>query len=118
MPRIRSLKPSFWGDDDVARLSRDARLLLIGLISMADDDGRFLGSVSAITGYIYPHDELPPAKVKSWLAEIEQKAIKTVRFYEVDGFRYGCFPKYRSHQVINKPQPSPLPPPPSNGTTP
>ena len=40
--RIRTIKPSFWGSPTIAPLSRDARLVAIGLMSYADDDGRFL----------------------------------------------------------------------------
>lgn len=116
MARIRTIKPTFWGDDNVSRLSRDARLLLVGLVSFADDQGRFLASTAAISGFVFPHDDLPPAKVKGWLKEIESKARTTVCFYEVEGRRYGWFPNYPRHQRINRPQPSPLPPPPGQET--
>ncbi len=117
MARIRTIKPSIWGDAKFAPLSRDARLLMLGLISLADDDGRFIASTTVIAGYVYPHDELPPTKIKVWLKEIEIKSKGMVRFYEIDGLRYGWFPNYRhKHQVINKPQPSPLPAPPGEET--
>jgi hypothetical protein len=109
VPRIRSIKPSFWSDDAVADLSRDARLLLIGLISFADDDGRFLASISAIAGYVFPHDDMPAAKIKRWLDEIA--AVGIVVLYTVKDRDYGYFPHYRDHQRISKPQPSPLPHP-------
>lgn len=113
MARIRTIKPSFWGDHDVAELSRDARLLLIGLISVADDEGRFLASTSAISGYVFPNDDLPPAKVRRWMDEIDATGI--VHFYRVGRIEYGVFPKYRKHQRISKPQSSPLPAPPLEG---
>lgn len=110
MPRIRTIKPSFWSDDDVAGLSRDARLLLVGLISYADDEGRFLASTAALGGYIFPHDDLPPSKLRRWLDEIEDAGI--VRFYSVNRREYGCLPKWQKHQKINRPAPSTLPEPP------
>ncbi len=97
---IRTVKPSFWGSGTVAKLSRDARLPLIGLISMADDDGRFLGSITAINGTVFPNDELPPAKVRKWYEEILD--TKIVHEYEVEGIRYGCLPSWHEHQVINR----------------
>lgn len=109
MARIRTIKPSFWADGAVAAMSRDARLLCIGLISFSDDQGRFVASIPAITGYIYPHDEVTSRQVRSWLAEVEKAGL--ISLYEVDGLRYGWFPKYRTHQRISHPQPSPLPPP-------
>lgn len=116
MPRIRSLKPSFWEDGDVASLTLPARLVLVGLISLADDDGRFVATPTAIGGYLFPHDDFPPAKIRTWLAEIERKAPRTVTFYEVAGRRYGTLRNYRRHQRISHPQPSQLPPPPGEET--
>lgn len=109
MARIRTTKPSFWGSRTVAKLSRDARLLTLGLISFADDDGRFLGSMAAVNGFVFPNDELPHAKVRKWLTEVA--AVGLVHEYESDGVRYGCFPTWHEHQVINRYTPSQLPEP-------
>src|SRR6266540_2140108 len=99
MARIRTIKPSFWGDDAVSRLSWDARLLLIGLISHADDRGRFIASRGSITGYLFPYEEVAPAKFKRLIEEIGKTGI--VEFYEVDGRPLGRFPKWQEHQKIN-----------------
>jgi hypothetical protein len=107
--RIRTIKPSFWGSRPVAKLSRDARLLAIGLISFADDDGRFLASIPTINGYVYPNDDLPLTKVRKWLDECVASAL--VHLYELDGIRYGCLPTWHEHQVINRYTPSHLPEP-------
>jgi hypothetical protein len=112
MARIRTMKPEFWGSGDIApRLSRDARLLTLGLISMADDDGRFLASPNAIIGYVFPNDEnVTAAQVRKWLGETSERC-EPVYLYEVDGVRYGCFPKWHKHQVVNRHTPSKLPAP-------
>jgi DNA replication protein DnaT len=111
MARIRTIKPSFWADEAVSDLSMNARLLLIGLISSADDDGRFLASHSAIVGYVFPHDNIPQTKLRGWLDEIEKAGI--VRFYSVNRREYGAFPNWSKHQKINRPQPSNFPAPPA-----
>ncbi len=110
MARIRSLKPTFWADEAVAEMTRDARLLTIGLISFADDEGRFLASTSAISGYAFPHDDLPAARVRKWLDEIEAAGI--IRLYSVSRREYGAFPNWTKHQRINRPTDSLLPAPP------
>lgn len=110
MARIRSIKPTFWSDDRVAELSRDARLLTLGLISCADDEGRFLASTAAISGSVFPHDDLPATKVRRWLDEVEQSGI--VRLYSVNRREYGAFPNWGKHQRISHPMPSLLPAPP------
>jgi hypothetical protein len=117
MARIRTIKPSFWSDPGVVRLSRDARLLMVGLVSFADDEGRFVGSPAAIIGYVYPHDDdVTPLKLKRWLSEIEKQCHLIL--YQVDGLSYGALDKYHKHQVISHPQKSTLPPPPHEGLFP
>jgi hypothetical protein len=112
--RIRTIKPRFWGSPKIARMKRDERLFAVVLISMADDDGRFLASPSAILGYGYPNDDdVSPAMIKRWLTGVE--ATGFAHLYEIDGVRYGLLPRYRSHQRISHPQASPLPPPPEEG---
>ena len=110
MARIRSLKPSFWTDPAVAGLSRDARLLTIGLISHADDEGRFLATATAIGGNVFPHDDLPPKTVKRWRDDVAKAGI--IDIYTVDGSDYGYFPNWLKHQKVYKPYPSTLPMPP------
>jgi len=39
MARIRTIKPEFWTDGDMFKLSRDARLFYIGLWNFCDDNG-------------------------------------------------------------------------------
>jgi hypothetical protein len=109
--RIRTIKPSFWGDEKVSELSRDARLLMLGLVSLADDEGRFLASHHAIAGYIYPNDhDVTPTKLAKWLKEITDRGM--VVLYNGGRIRYGVIPKYAKHQRINRPSPSTLPDPP------
>lgn len=116
MARIRSLKPSIWGDDKFAGLSRDARLLAIGLISVADDAGRFIASPVAIGGAVYPHDELSVAMIRKWRDEVAASCL--IQLYRVAGREYGWFPNWKRHQRINRPSPSVLPPPPGHSGDP
>lgn len=113
--RIRTIKPSFW--ESVGPLSHEARLLAVGLISMADDAGRFVATHTAIAGYIYPHEDIPKAKLDRWLREVVEHrgrdGVGMVELYQVGAGRYGWLPKFSSHhQAINRPQTSTLPAPP------
>jgi len=109
--RIRTIKPEFWGSGDTAKLSRDARLCVLGLISMADDDGRFLASPNAVIGYVFPNDSnVTPALVRKWLAEASQDG-EPVHLYEIGGVAYGCLPTWHRHQRINRYTASKLPAP-------
>jgi len=110
--RIRTIKPALWGSGGVAHVSRDARLLFIALISMADDEGRFIASPAAILGYAYPHDSIGSTTLRRWLDELVKKRM--VFLYRVDGLEYGVVVKFKDHQRIDKPSPSVLPPPPGD----
>lgn len=111
MPRIRTLKPEMWGSGDISKLSRDVRLLVTGLITMADDDGRFLAAPNAILGHVYPNDEnVTPAQIRKWLTEAAA-TNEPVHLYDVDDIRYGCFPNWHKHQRINRYSASKLPAP-------
>lgn len=112
--KSRPLKTSFWDDDKVCRLTRDARLMLAGLITKhADDEGRFPASPAAVGGAIFPEDELPPARIRKWLAEIEDQGM--VRIYRINGATYGALVGWHRHQKPPHPTPSTIPPEPDEG---
>ncbi|HEY0888926.1 MAG TPA: hypothetical protein VGE38_04875 [Nocardioides sp.] len=107
----RPLKTAFWDDDKVCHLSRDARLTLAGLITkMADDEGRFIATPVAVSGSLFPYDDLPPARVKKWLGEIEAEGMVCV--YRVNGGTYGALTGWAKHQKPPHPTESTIPPPP------
>ena len=91
-------------------MSREARLLLVGLISMSDDEGRFVATVAAIRGYVYPFDHVTDAFVERTLGEIVKRGI--VFTYSADGLELGVLPNFLRHQRVNRPTPSVIPPPP------
>lgn len=111
MPRIRSLKPSIWSDERFIDLKRDARLLCIGMISHADDDGRLVASGPALIGAIFPHDtDITVRQVERWRDQIADTGLIDV--YAVGRGTYASFPNWRKHQRIQKRFPSVLPEPP------
>lgn len=109
-PRIRTIKPEMGQDEKFGgQLTRDGRLLFIGLISLADDQGRFRALPSVIIGHWYPYDPDAPRKLSSWLRELVTQQM--VVLYEVDHVPYGWLPGWH-HQRINRKTDSLLPPPP------
>ena len=109
-PRIRSVKPEMRRDERYGRLSIPARELFNGLITMADDEGRFRALTSAIVGDVFPFDDPAPAKIKAWVKEIQDSGM--VLFYKDGSTPYGAFRHWAKHQKINRPTPSELPEPP------
>jgi hypothetical protein len=108
-PRIRTLKPEVWEDEAVGALGPWERLLFIGLITMADDEGRLRALPSAIAGHIFPYDELAPAKILKLLDAVHATGL-VVR-YTHQGTDYVQVKGWDKHQKINRPQPSSLPAP-------
>lgn len=108
MPRIRTVKPEFWADEKLAGMPRDARLLLIGLLNFADDDGRMRGSPMLIRAQVFPYDL--DVNTESLLGILAEGSI-IVR-YEVGGESYIWIRNFKKHQRIDHPSESVLPPPP------
>jgi len=105
------LKPEFWSSEDVVSLSHEGRLLMVGLMSFADDDGRFIANRQAICGYVYPSEEIPVSKFARWFAECCQNMVVV---YGEGRVKYGCIPSWHHHQKINRYTKSKLPPPPDS----
>lgn len=111
--RIRSIKPEFWGSEDVAQLPYFDRLLFVGLWSYVHDNGVGRDNVKLIVAALFPLDE-DPAQV----IELVDKGMATIAAagmvdrYVVAGRPYFHVRKWTKHQVINRPTRSvyPLPP--------
>lgn len=55
--RIRTIKPSFWAHPVLARLPDAAKLLAIGLLNLADDEGFFHADPRLVRAALRPFDE-------------------------------------------------------------
>lgn len=109
-PRIRSIKPEMWHDEKIGGLTRDSRLLFVGLVTMADDEGRLRATPTLIVGHVFPYDDDAGKKLERWLDDLEEARL--ILRYEVGRLRYVVIRNWRRHQKINRAQPSELPPPP------
>lgn len=73
MARIRTIKPEFASDEKLAKVSRDARLTFVLLVTQADDDGLVPGQIRQLLGCLYPHDQdVTPPLLRGWLGELER----------------------------------------------
>jgi hypothetical protein len=80
MPRIRTIKPDFFTNEDVGKLSAEARLLFIGLWTLADREGRLQDRPIRIKAQLFPYDDW---SVQSLLENLEQAEL--IWRYEADG---------------------------------
>lgn len=105
MPRIRTIKPELWQSPEVMNLSHSARLLFLGLITQADDEG--IGSADArkLKAVIFGGDDVSQADLAKWLEEIAGQRLAVL--YEVDGYgRLYYLPSWKEHQKVPKPTPT------------
>ena len=105
--RIRTLKPEFFEDERVYSISRDARLVSIGLITLADDRGRLRYKPMAIVGDLFPEEAVTIKQFRGWMTEICE--IGLAKLYETGVHAYLWLPQFLRHQVINRPTESELP---------
>lgn len=97
------IKPEFWQDEKIGQLPILCRLLYIGLWNLSDDYGVAKGSSVWIKGQLFPYDgaEVDVRKVEDALDHLEQSG-RIVKFMQ-NGEEYYDIPKFREHQVINRP---------------
>jgi len=113
MARIRSVKPEFWSDRSLAKLSRDTRLLYIALWNLSDEHGRLHGDPRFIKGHCLPYDDdLTLGDIDRLLDELANTG-RVIRYCgDDDPFLY--LPTLSKHQRLGPTKvPSRLPAPPA-----
>lgn len=110
MPRMRTIKPSFFTDDELGELQPLARLLYAGLWCHADRKGRLEDRPKRLKVEVLPYDE---CDVDALLAELAAHGF--ILRYEVAGARYIAIPTFGKHQNPHiKEQASTIPDPPEH----
>lgn len=101
MARNRMIKPKFWDDTKIGRLTRDARLLYIGLWNFSDDIGIVIGDSVWLKSKIFPYDQIQIQQFEKWMNELVINGFICLFSYKGERFIY--LPNFTRHQVINKP---------------
>lgn len=101
MARNRMIKPKFWDDTKIGRLTRDARLLYIGLWNFSDDVGVVIGDSIWLKSKVFPYDQIQIQQFEKWMNELVINGFICLLSYKGERFIY--LPNFTRHQVINKP---------------
>ncbi len=109
MARKRMIDPSFWTDEKLGECSIQERLLFMGLISNADDEGYGRANPKLLRSLVFPYDDLRASDLEKWLSHLG--GLKLVVLYTVNGQAYYYLPSFTKHQTINKPTKSDIPKP-------
>ena len=104
MARIRTIKPEFWTDEDMAEISEPACLLAIGLLNYADDEGYFNANPKLIKAAVFPIRE-PSVPIPVLIRELSNCGYLSI-FSTSDGKHFGLINNFLKHQVVNKPKES------------
>lgn len=111
MARIRTIKPDFWESESVGRLSMQARLLFIACLNFADDEGLLRWNEAYLSSQAFVYDELSTDQISELMCELVRENIIFPYKAGSNNQRLAWIICFRNHQVINRPQPSKLPPP-------
>lgn len=93
MPRARNIKPSFFKNELLVDLPVEARLLFIGLWTLADREGRLEYRPKRIKFEIYPNDNFDVEKLLYQLSD-----AKFIKIYQINGKSYIQIETFKEHQ--------------------
>jgi len=93
--RSRNIKPGFWENETIGRLTHTQRLLFIGLWCIADREGKLENRPDRIKHLIFGYDK-QKIDVHGELTVMARLGL--VNLYEVNGMPIIIIPKFKKHQ--------------------
>jgi hypothetical protein len=102
--RIRTIKPEFWQHPVMSRLPYDTRILALGLLNLADDEGYFSADTDYIRGAVLFRED--SSNVRRMLDELSRSGWITL--CGTAERPIGRVVHFRKHQRVDRPQPSRL----------
>lgn len=108
MARKRMIDPNIWQSEDFSKLSTLAKLVFIGLFSLADDEGRGRCNPVYLKSTLFPYEEdIRSADIDKTLSEISSNM--SAIFYSCDGNNYYSLYNWNTWQKIDRPSESKIP---------
>lgn len=105
----RMIDTGMWTNEHFGEMPMMARLLLLGIINHADDQGRTKAHLVFLRSQIFPYDDVTTEQIDECLALIE--ANGTIELYEASGKRYIQLCNWWEYQTLNFAIPSDYPAP-------
>ena len=105
----RMIDDSMWSNERFAEMPMGARLLQIGIINHADDQGRMKANPIYLRAQVFPYDDVSPKQIQEWLTLMATN--DTIILYEVDGRAYLQLTNWWKYQSLQYAQPSQFPRP-------
>lgn len=112
MARIRSIKPEIFQSSEVMDCTPVVRLLFIGCITQADDEGRGRVDPRKFKGCVFPgDDEITVANVRSMFDDLSTNRLIWLYLDSNQTLTYQLR-RWKEHQKIDKPKKSSIESPP------
>ncbi|MEU6029707.1 hypothetical protein ABZ825_22300 [Streptomyces tauricus] len=103
MARIRTIKPEAFASESLAMVSLSAERTFFGLLTQADDRGRFRDQAAVIAGLLWSlRPDHGPVGVDDDLSQLQEAGL-ICRYEGGDGKRYLHLVTFARHQKINRP---------------
>ncbi|MFG1804980.1 hypothetical protein [Streptomyces sp. NPDC049040] len=103
MARIRTIKPEAFASESLAAVSLSAERTFFGLLTQADDHGRFRDQPAVIAGLLWSlRPDHGPLGVEDDLTQLAAADL-VCRYEGDDGKQYLHVTTWRRHQKINRP---------------
>jgi len=101
MARKRMIDPNIWQSEDFGKLSNLAKIVFIGLFSLADDEGRGRANAMYLKSTLFPYNEkMRSTDIEVALSEISRNM--SIVFYSYDGSNYYELLSWFTFQKIDK----------------
>lgn len=108
MARKRMIDPNIWQSEDFGRLSTLAKIVFIGLFSLADDEGRGRCNPVYLKSTLFPYEEnIRSTDIDKTLSEISSNM--SIVLYSCNGSSYYSLLSWNEFQKIDRPSPSKIP---------
>lgn len=99
MAQKRMISSAIWEDENFGKLSVQARLLFIGLITNADDDGFLRANCPYLRSSVFIYDDISLPDMQKYLDEIIANC-PSVHLYKASGNAYLHFVKWTTYQTL------------------
>jgi hypothetical protein len=106
--RIRTVKPEFWAHPVMASQSDATKLLAIGLLNLADDEGYFYANAALVRASLRPLDD-DSTSVRRSLDDLSRVGYVEVREHSTHG-PVGWVCGFTKHQRVDRPSTSKISP--------
>jgi hypothetical protein len=107
MSRERFIDPGMWTSAQVCSVEPMARLLFVGMITTADDEGRGGAALVKLKASIFPADTISLQQIGTWRTALAQSGL--IRLYSASGQEVYDLPSWKRWQKPRYVKPSTIP---------